>query len=321
MEALLIIVGLVLLVLGGNMLVSGAVRVAEGLKVSKAIVGVVLVGFGTSTPELAASLQAALSGAPDLTVGNIVGSNIANSLFILGAAALISPFVVPRAGLWRDSLLMTASALALIGALMTGGVTRTIAGAMIAGLVLYLVWAIADEGRARRATAGDFAAAEPPPAPSRRLGLAGAILFAVGGIAVTILGARFLVDGAVGIARALQVSDALIGLTIVAVGTSLPEFAVSLLAARKGHGEIAFANVVGSNIYNIFGVAGITALIAPLPASPQIVAVDIWVMAAAIGATLAFAWTAGRLARWEGALLLLGYAAYVGWLVAQAIAG
>jgi cation:H+ antiporter len=326
-----LLAGLVLLALGGELLVRGAVRVAERFGVSPLLIGLTLVGFGTSTPELAASVQASLAGSPGIAVGNIVGSNIANILLILGAAALISPIAVASRALGRDGVICLAASLALVAAGLTTGLTRAAGAAFLLALVAYILEAWwqerqggADHGAAfDRAEAFDVAhggtglgdpagAAAAPPAAGGTIVIP--LGLALGGLALVVFGGTLLVDGAVTLARGLGISEAVIGLTIVAVGTSMPEVVTSLVAAARRQGEIAFGNVVGSNIYNLLGIGGATALIAPTEVPAEILARDVWVMLAATLLLLVVARTRWRIGRREGALLLASYLGYLAWI-------
>jgi len=314
----LILGGLVLLAVGGETLVRGAVGAAKALGVSPLLIGLTLVGFGTSTPELVTSLQAALQGSPGLALGNVVGSNIANILLILGVAALIRPIHFDPRAFARDGVVLGAATLACIAVVLYGRLTPLIGAGFLAALILYVVVSWLQE---RRAPAGDpeaerlehEAAASAPPRPT---GVWGGVLLAIVGIALTVVGARLLVDGAIAIARDWGVSETLIGLTIVAVGTSLPELVASTVAALRGRSDVAFGNVVGSNIYNVLGVLGITALVKPIPAPPELARADIWVMLAA--ALLILFQRNLRLGRMEGLGLLMCYALYVSFLAASA---
>ena len=312
--------GLILLIAGGELLVRGAVRVAAGLGVSPLAIGLTVVGFGTSTPELVTSVQAALSGVPGIAYGNIVGSNIANILLILGVAALICPIAVGSAALTRDGMVMLAvtAAFAVVAALMPlGRVTGTV---FVGALVVYVYLAFRQE---RAAAPGGHGAVydkglalqeidpalAPPARPGRTLLASG--LIAVAGLVLVAVGGKFLVDGAVSLARGFGVSETVIGLTIVAVGTSLPELVTSVVAGLRRQGDLAFGNIVGSNIYNILGIGGVTALVAPGGVPAQIVEVDNLVMIGVSLLILAFARTGLRISRGEGAVLLAGYVAYV----------
>ncbi len=312
--------GLVLLIVGGELLVRGAVQIASGLGVSPLVIGLTLVGFGTSTPELVTSVQAALAGAPGIAYGNIVGSNIANILLIVGVATLISPMVIASSALKRDGVVMLAVAVvfaALAWVMPLGRLSGTI---FIAALAAYVYLAFRQERSAAPAEHGAVydkslalqeldTALAPPAKPARSLLLPA--LIAVGGLVLVVLGGRFLVDGAISLARGIGISETVIGLTIVAVGTSMPEFVTSLVASLKKQGDVAFGNIVGSNIYNILGIGGATALMAPGAVPAEIAGFDNLVMIGVSLLLVVVAWTGLRIARWEGAVLLAGYIAYV----------
>lgn len=323
MTFLTILGGLVLLILGGELLVRGSVRVAEQMGISPLLIGLTLVGFGTSTPELVTSVQAALIDAPGIALGNIVGSNLANILLILGASAMIFPLAVGRSALRRDGMLVLATAimLALVG--LTVDLVRPVGAAFIALLILYLVYAYRQERQTttdhtsafERAEA--FAGVDPalqPAAPGKR-GFLVPMAIAIGGLALIVLGGRLLVGGAVDLARLLGMSEEVIGLTIVAVGTSMPELVTSIVAALRKQSDVAVGNILGSNIYNILGIGGLTALIAPTTFPPQIAWVDAPLLAGVSLLLLLFAWTGRRISRWEGAGFVLLYATYVAYLV------
>lgn len=324
-SALLLLAGLVLLALGGEMLVRGAVRVAERFGVSPLVIGLTLVGFGTSTPELAASLQASLAGSPGIAVGNIVGSNIANTLLILGVAALIAPIAVTSRALGRDGAVCLAATLALPAAGLMGGLDHLAGIVFLVALLAYVALALHQErqGSAEHGAVFDKAEAfraahpgslgPPPPAPPAG-GLLLPLALAFGGLALVVLGGRLLVDGAVTLARALEIPEAVIGLTIVAIGTSMPEIVTSIIAALRRQPEIAFGNVIGSNIYNVLGIGGVTAVVAPTPVPAEIMARDAWVMVAASVLLLVVARTWWRIGRPEGTVLLALYLGYLAWL-------
>jgi len=298
--------GLLGLVLGGEYLVRGAVALAQRVGLSPLVIGLTIVGFGTSTPELVTSVQAAMLGAPDIALGNIVGSNIANILLILGVAALIAPLAIERRSFARDGSVMLIATLLCLGVVLLGSVDRLAGVVCIAGLVGYLIFTFRTDRRAAKEVS------ESAPEPVR-MGLA--LLWLLGGLVLTILSARFLVTGAVALAQAVGLSEAVIGLTIVAVGTSMPELVTSVIAARRGQSDVALGNVVGSNIFNILGVLGVTAVIQPVGVAAQIATLDIWVMLAATLALIAFGWFGGRLTRGQGAVFVLAYAAYIGVLL------
>ncbi len=313
----LLLGGLALLALGGELLVRGAVRVAERLGVSPLLIGLTLVGFGTSMPELVTSVQAATVGSPGIAVGNVVGSNIANILLILGAAALLCPIAVSTRALRRDGALVLAAALLLaaVGFLLPLG--QPVGAAFLAGLVAYLVYAWRQESRgadghcAAGLKAEAFEATHPGLHAPKPGGIAWPLALALLGLLLVVLGGRFLVDGAIRMALSLGISETVIGLTIVAVGTSMPELVTSVIAAIRRQSDVALGNVLGSNIYNILGILGVTALVSPTVVPPEIARFDSLVMVAVSAALLVFAWTGLRIGRREGAALLAGYAAYV----------
>ena len=288
----------------------GAVALASRLGVSPLLIGLTVVGFGTSTPELVTSLQAAFNNAPGIAVGNVVGSNTANILLILGVGALIAPLAVGREAFRRDGTVLVIATVAAIAVVLSGTLSRGAGLLLVLGLVAYLVFAYFSERDAPSEALPD--GVEKP----LRTGLPLALAYALGGILVTVLGARFLVGGATDLATAWGVSDAVIGLTIVAVGTSLPELVTAVVASVRRQPDVAFGNVVGSNIYNVLGILGATALIRPIPVPEQISGFDVWIMAGATLALLAVAITGWRITRAEGAALLATYLAYVGWLAA-----
>ena len=314
--------GLALLIMGGDLLVRGAIRIATRLGVSPLVIGLTLVGFGTSTPELVTSVQAALSGSPGIAYGNIVGSSIANILLILALSALIAPIAVAASALKRDSVVMVAVAVAfaVLAALLPMG--RIVGACFLPALAGYIYLAFRQEVAA---VPGDHGAvydkslatqgADPALAPTGGTGtISGSLALALFGLALVVGGGYLLVDGAVAVARALGISETVIGLTIVAVGTSMPEFVTSVMAAVRRQPDVAFGNIVGSNIYNVLGIGGATALIAPTEVPAEIVGFDNLIMIAASLLLLAAAFTARRISRWEGGTLLACYIAYVAWI-------
>ena len=312
--------GFVLLVVGGELLVRGAVQVASRLGVSPLMIGLTLVGFGTSTPELVTSVQAALSGSPGIAFGNIVDSNLANILLIVGASAIVYPIAVTSSALKRDGLVMVAVAVtfAVLAALMPLG--RVVGLAFVLALAAYIYIAFRQERTAAPSEHGAVydkslalqeadPAAAPGAAASRPILMS--LLVALGGLALVVAGGYFLVQGAVALARSFGISETVIGLTIVAVGTSMPEFVTSMVAAAKRQTDVAFGNIVGSNIYNILGIGGATALVAPSPVPPEIVRFDNLVMIGVSLLLVAVAFTGLRIVRWEGMALLALYGIYV----------
>lgn len=299
MEWILLIAGLAALFVGGEALVRGAVGIARRLAIPPLLIGLTVVGFGTSTPELLVSVDAALRGVPDIAIGNIIGSNIGNILLILGLAALIWPIRIMGDTLRRDTAVMMGAALVLLPAFWPGELGPPAGLALVAGLVGFLLLSFLRPG-------SDQPAEDDAPPPRLWLSL----IWVAAGLAALMLGARWLVDGATTIARDLGLSEAFIGLSIVAIGTSLPELATSLVAALRRQSEIAIGNIVGSNIFNVLGILGITALIQPIPVADRFLTLDLPVMIA-VSALLTVLLMRPRIGRLTGLGLLAGYAAYV----------
>jgi len=311
---LLVAGGLVLLAAGGELLVRGAVGMAARLGISPLLAGLTIVGFGTSTPELATSVQAALAGSPGIAVGNVVGSNIANILFILGASAAILPLSVNPASFQRDSLAMGGSALLCTGAAVYGVLSPLVGIALLACLAGYVWWAYKSESAAPcpEGTRHEQEAEDRPVPPNTGPVVLGGMIIA--GLAAAIFGARLLVDGATVLASAAGVSESVIGLTVVAVGTSLPELIACIVAVIRKHEDVALGNIVGSNIYNILGILGVTAVIKPIEVPAEIAAFDIWVMLGVTALLIVQLRSGWRLSRIEGALLMVLYIAYTSFL-------
>jgi len=300
LDWIFLIIGLVGLFFGGEFLVRGSVGIARRLAIPPLLIGLTVVGFGTSTPELLVSVDAALSGVPDIAIGNIVGSNIGNILLIVGLSALVWPIRVLGGTLSRDTAVMMAAALVLIPIFWMGVMGRLSGLVLVAGLIGYLVWAYLKPG-------SDTAEDDPSP----MMPFWQAVAWVAVGLIALIVGARFLVDGAVNIARGYGISEAFIGLTIVAIGTSLPELATSLIAAFRRQSEIAIGNIVGSNIFNVLGILGVTALIAPIPVADRFLSFDLPVMIVASLALTALLLLRPQIGRLMGVTLLVAYAVYV----------
>jgi len=280
--------------------VRGASSIARTFHLSPLLIGLTIVGFGTSAPELLVSVQAAFAGQPGIAIGNVLGSNIGNILLILGLSALIAPLVIPGRKLWRDLGFMLLATALLWWMLLDGVVSRPEGLMLLAGLAAFLVTAFkAGRGHPREAQATLVSR------PVLAWVMTGA------GLVLLVIGAHYLVDSATVIARTLGISEAVIGLTIVAVGTSLPELATSVIAARRGQTEISVGNVVGSNIFNIFGILGVTAVLTPIAAEPRFAGIDMpWAAASALGLAVV-AFVSGGLPRKAGMALLAAYAVYL----------
>ena len=311
---LVLLLGLVLLYLGAEGLVRGSASLALRLGVGPLLVGLTVVAFGTSAPEMMVSVKAAYLGQGDISVGNVVGSNICNIGLILGCSALIVPIKVASQIVRIDTPIMIAATALAIGLLYDGSLSRVEGSVFSALLIVYVVFSIR---LAQREAADPLAREFSEEVKVSRRGVVLDVLMVLAGLVMLVFGARFLVDAAMEIAKAAGLSEAVIGLTIVAVGTSLPEFATSVIAAVKKESDIAVGNIVGSNIFNILGILGVSAMITPLGSS-GITGVDLGVMAAFALALWGFSASGHRITRTEGLLVIAAYTGFTVWLVAQA---
>ena len=312
LDVVFVIVGLVLLILGGEALVRGASAIAARARLSPLVVGLVVVSAATSAPELAVSIGAVINGEPDLAVGNVIGSNIANVLLILGLAAVIGPLVVKRQLIRFDMPVLVAISIVLL-LVSLDGVLSFLDGALLLVLVVAHSMTSIKIGKSEKPDPSQ----PPEQEPAKPLSLWPAIAFVLTGIGVLVAGSQLLVVGAVNIATALGISSLVIGLTIVAVGTSLPELATSIIAIRRGETDMAVGNIVGSNIFNIGFVLGLPAMIIVegIPIASAVIAIDLPLMLAAAIALLPIAFTGFVIARWEGLVFLSLYAAYTAYLI------
>ena len=311
LNLLFLLLGIALLTVGGEALIRGSLAAAKRLGVSPLLSGLVIVGFGTSAPELVVSVNAAIDGQPDIAIGNVVGSNIGNILLILGICALITPLAVQPLALRRDAVTVVAASLLFL--LLVGGsaLGRPDAAIFLIALVAYLAWAYWSE-RYHAAPSGEVHKAEAEELSAVPRTILWIVVAVVVGLLLLITGSRVLLLGAVGIAEHFGVSEAVIGLTLVAVGTSLPELSISVIAAIRRHADVAVGNILGSNIFNLLGILGLSALLQPLPVSARILQFDQWVMLGTSILLLLFLYTGRRLSRVEGGVLLLCYGIYVG---------
>lgn len=310
----LFLIGLVLLIGGAELLVRGASALAAALRISPLVIGLTIVAYGTSAPELAVSVQSGVAGQGDLALGNVVGSNIFNVLLILGLSATIAPLIVSRQLVRRDVPLMIGVSFVFLLLALDGGISRLDGLLLFAGAISYTAYTVIQSRREPQPPANTTASERPPaPWPVQ-------VALLVVGLGMLVLGSRWLVNGAVAFAEALGVSELIIGLTIVAAGTSLPEVATSVLASLRGERDIAVGNVVGSNIFNLLSVLGLTALVSPaaIPVSGAALAFDIPVMLAVALACLPIFFTGYVIARWEGLLFLGYYVAYTLYLILNA---
>lgn len=310
---LLLLLGLLLLTGGAEFLVRGASALAGRVGLSQLVIGLTVVAFGTSAPELAVSVKAALAGQGGIAMGNVIGSNIFNVAVILGIAALVCPLTVQLKIVRIDMPILLACSLVFTVLLLTGdGLSRAEGAVLAAGLLTYTTWSLV-QSRREEAAGRSLALPDSPAAAtnaSPAIGVGPSILLLLAGLALLVLGARLLVDNATILARHLGINETVIGLTIVAAGTSLPELATSLVAAIRRQTDLALGNIVGSNIFNLLGIAGISALVAPI--RPEGIRwQDLGVMLATSLILLPLLRTGFRLVRWEGALLLAAYLAYL----------
>ena len=321
MTATLFILGLAALVAGAELLVRGASKLAVGFGISPLVVGLTVVAFGTSSPEMAVSVQSALAGNVDIAMANVVGSNIFNILFILGVCALIAPLVIADQLIRQEvPIMIGASILAMLFAL-DGGLSRIDGIVLFALLVAYTLFLIV---QARRAPKGALSAefddelSKAARAWDRHWSVQVGLIAV--GLVLLVQGSNWLVDAAIVFAKQLGVSEVVVGLTIIAAGTSMPEVATSIFATLRGHRDIAVGNVIGSNTFNILGVLGLSAIVAPadLAVAPSLRAFDIPVMLAVALASLPIFFTGRSIARWEGVVFLGFYAIYTGYLILMA---
>lgn len=313
----LLLAGFVLLIGGAELLVRGASQLAADLGISPLVIGLTVVAFGTSSPELAVSVLSAHSGQAGIALGNVVGSNICNILLILGLSALVAPLVVARQVVRLEVPIMIGVSLLLVLFALDGVIGRWEGGLFFAGVIVYIVWTIR---RSRRENREQSPPAEAPAAGgSSSRGVQ--VLQIVGGLVLLGVGSKWLVDGAVAVATFFGVSDLVIGLTVVAIGTSLPELATSVLASLRGQRDIAVGNVVGSNIFNILVVLGLTAIFAPagVPVPQSALTFDLPVMLVVAVACLPIFLTGHLIARWEGGLFFAYYIAYTLFIVLTAM--
>lgn len=317
-QVLMFVLGLVTLVIGADVLVRGASRLAVSFGVSPLVVGLTVVAFGTSAPEMAVSVGSALAGSPDLAIGNVVGSNIANVLLILGISAMITPLLVDEQIIRQEIPIMIGVSALLVVMALDGNIGLIESIVLFVLVIAYTTFLVVQSRRASKAVQDEFETGIPTSSWDSHWAVQLALIAV--GLVMLVVGADWLVDAAVSFARAFGVSDLVIGLTVVAVGTSMPEIATSIVAAIRGQRDIAVGNVVGSNIFNILAVLGAAGIASGvgLPVSEAARNFDLWVMLAVAFACLPIMITGREIARWEGGVFLAYYAAYTAWLVLQA---
>lgn len=304
-DLLLIVLGVVMVLWGADRLTEGASALARRMRVPEIVIGLTIVAAGTSAPELFVSLVSALKDTPDMAVGNVVGSNIFNTLLIVGCAAMVAPMVIAPSTVKKDMPFAVGASMLLSAVILMGNdVSRSDGFVMLAFFALFMVYTFRV---ALQKGNGENASVVAP------VNVWKSLLYVVAGLGGLIIGSNLFVDSASDVARQLDISEGVIGLTIVAGGTSLPELATSVVAARKGQSAIAIGNVIGSNVFNILLILGLTATVSPM-AVQGITVVDLSVMLVSILMVWAFSYTKFTVARWEGAVLTLAFMAYMGWL-------
>ena len=324
LNIILLIVGIVIVLKGADWLTDGAVTIASRFGVSQMVIGLTIVAMGTSMPEFCVSMVSALKGTPDLAVGNVVGSNILNALLIVGCSALVAPIVVKPSSVKRDIPFAIAASMLMLVLCLDGTVSRIDAAALFIGFCIFMFVTLKyakpknDNDATATATATNTTAAATQSAPSAAAAIVKAALLLVAGLVGLIAGSNLFVDNASFVASQLGVSDAIIGLTIVAGGTSLPELATSMVSAKKGNSDIAIGNVIGSNVFNILMIIGITGLVKPMHIA-GITPVDLTMLLVSMLLLWLFCRTKYAVKRWEGAVLTVVYMAYLAWLIANAV--
>ena len=318
-NVLLVVAGLVLLIWGADRFVHGAASAARNLGIAPLLIGLTVVAFATSAPEILVSVVAAVQGKPGLAFGNAIGSNIFNIGLVLGLTAMIRPILLESATLRREMPALLAVSLLTVSLFLDSFLSRIDGVVMLIGLVIVMVWLVrlGLRSAANDPIAQDFAAEIPDD-----VSMPMAVIWLIVGLGTLLVGAELLVDGAIGIARMLQISDVVIGIIIVAFGTSLPELAVSLASALKGEYGLAIGNIVGSNIFNLLAVIGVAATIHPAAVAPSVLSLHIFVMVAFTLVLFAMTYDydgKARLSRLEGIALLVAYIAYESYVVAQNI--
>ncbi len=311
MQYILVAAGLSLLLLGGEMLVRGAVDLARGLGVSPLVIGLTIVAYGTGAPELLVSLEASFAGSHGIAIGNIVGSNIANILLIVGCSALIYPIGCTNGSIKFNGMMMLGATVLFVALGYTGAITPWDALPMLAILVAFTLYSYSSSRKTPETVEAAQADLDAEGFDSTPLSLPKASTILLAGLACVALGSHFLIAGAVDIARSFEISEATIGLTLVALGTSLPELATAIVAAYRRHSDVALGNVVGSNLFNILGIMGIVPLFGALEVPDAVVAFDFWVM---LGATVVFVGLTAfcvKIGRLVAGIFLLGYFAYI----------
>ena len=306
LEVIFIVVGVAMVLVGADRLTEGASALARRMNVPEIIIGLTIVAAGTSAPELFVSLVSALKGTPDMAVGNVVGSNTMNAMLIVGCAAMVAPMTISRSTVKKDIPFSVGASVLLMLLALNNFLGRWDGIVLLAGFAIFMTYTLmqAKKGQAE------------PVAGSKRQNPWMSALWVLAGLAMLVVGSNLFVDSASTVAAALGISEGVIGLTVVAGGTSLPELATSVVAARKGQSAIAIGNVIGSNVFNILMILGLTATISPLQIE-GITTIDMAVMLVSVALVWFFSFTKFTVERWEGALLVIGYLVYLWWLISS----
>lgn len=305
MQFIYFLLGLTLLAFAGDYLVNGAVAVAQKLNIPTLVIGLTIVAIGTSMPELVVSIEAALLGEPAVALGNIIGSNISNSTLILGVPALLLPYAMKDAMSRQSALILVTITVIFVWFMSDGSLSSMDGIILLIGLMLYLsaTYFLAKRSGSKTPEVSEIA--------DQHIAMPRATFYVVGGIIGLIIGGKLTVEGALGIAEIFNLSAGAVGLTIVALGTSLPELAASIAAARKNQAGLAIGNIIGSNAVNILGIIGITAALSPMVVTASVLQWDMWVMLATTVTFAAILYIAKCVTRWMGAILVLGYLAFM----------
>ena len=311
---LLVVVGIALVLVGADKMTDGAVALATKMKIPEMVIGLTIIAIGTSAPELVVSLWSALSGSPNIAVGNVLGSNIFNTLMIVGVTALVCPMVISKSTVKKDIPFAIVGSMLLFGFAFDLSIERWEAAVLFVGFVAFMLYTI------HEAKKGNVDNTEPQDESVKEMPLWKSLLFIVLGIAGLIYGSDLFVESAKAIAMDWGVSEAVAGLTVVACGTSLPELATSIIAARKGQSALAIGNVLGSNVFNIFMIVGVTGLICPMHGL-TITNLDLGMLLGSIFVLWLFSYTKYKIERWEGAVLTFSIVAYITWRVYNEVTG
>ena len=311
MQILLLGFGLVLLFGGGELLLRGSVALASNMRVSKLFISIFIIGFGTSLPELVASASSALKGAPSIALGNVIGSNIANILLIIGLAAALYRIKASAETVHRDVFCMLGATALFIALCALNYLNIYSGGVLIACMTAYLGWSFLEDRQQQSKSADDSKGDSDGPTPSSPI----ALLLIVIGLVALLGGAEMLVEAAITLARAYGVSELIIGLSLIALGTSLPEVVMAVVASLKKQSEMVIGNIVGSNIFNLLFILGVTAILKPIPVSPRVLTTDLWIMLAATLLLAVLLLQRANIGRLLGLLMLGAYCVYVGSLV------